>query len=239
MSGPTDVREFGYDPSKMDLSGVRNTAEERTCAALGLPAAVIGFGTGLENVQVGATLKEFSRMAWVNGLIPMQNSFAGEIGRSLLPDFELHPQIFEVGFDRSKVEALQENQSDLFTRANIGVSGGWLTVAKARQMVGIKADPKEDDIYLRNPGVVEVPIGLTVADVQAENQLLMAPKRALGQLAPDRMNSGPHILVYLWKFTGFSKDKVARIHTVQPPIAKWPQSSQIWKVVRKSEMTLK
>lgn len=44
-------------------------------------------------------------------------------------------------------------------------------------MVGVKAD-EGDDIYLRNPGVVEVPIGLTVADVQAVNQVLMAPKRA-------------------------------------------------------------
>jgi hypothetical protein len=111
----------------------------------------------------------------------MQNSFAGEVGRSLLPDFEVHPESFEVGFDRSKVEALQENQSDLFTRANIGVAGGWLTVAQAKRMVGVKAD-EDDDIYLRNPGVVEVPIGLTVADVQAVNQMLTATKRPEGKL---------------------------------------------------------
>ena len=178
MSGPTDVREFGYDPSKMNLSGVRNTAEERSCAALGVPAAVVGFGTGLETTKVGITLKEFHRMAWENGIIPMQNSFAGEVGRSLLPDFEMHQESFEVAFDRSKVESLREDQSDLYARANIGVSGGWLTVAQAKRLAGIKAD-KDDEIYLRAPAMVEVPIGMTVADVQAENQMLMAPKRAV------------------------------------------------------------
>ena len=30
-------------------------------------------------------------------------------------------------------------------------------------------DSKDDDIYLPAPGVVEVPIGLTIADVQADS----------------------------------------------------------------------
>ena len=113
-------------------------------------------------------MQEFSRMAWVNCVCPMQTAFASEIARSLLVDFEFFPENFSVEFDRSKVSALQDNQTDLFTRANIGVTGGWLTVAAAKEMIGIK--PQDgDEIYLRNPNTVEVPRGSTVIEAQIEN----------------------------------------------------------------------
>ena len=113
----------------------------------------------------------------------MQNSLAGEIERSLMPDYEFHPQSFEVAFDRSRVDALQDDQNDLFNRATIGVTGGWLTVAAAKQMVGLKPDP-EGDCYIRDPSkVVEVPKGLTVYDIQIENQLLLTAERKVRRIA--------------------------------------------------------
>ena len=53
---PMDMHQMGFDPSQMDLSTLCNTAEERVTAVLGVPASVVGFGTGLEQTKVGATL---------------------------------------------------------------------------------------------------------------------------------------------------------------------------------------
>jgi hypothetical protein len=128
---------------------------------------VIGFGTGLETTQVGATLSEFVKLAWNSCIIPMQNAFAGEIKRSLLVDYEFFPENFSVEFDRSRIAALQDNVNELFTRANIGLSGGWLTVAQAKRMVNIEPDA-DDDVYLRSPNIVEVPIGMTTIEAQTQ-----------------------------------------------------------------------
>src|SRR5215813_12549866 len=64
LGAPTDVSKLGFAPSDL-----RNTAEERASAALGIPAAVVGFGTGLETTKVGATMSEMRKLAWMNGII--------------------------------------------------------------------------------------------------------------------------------------------------------------------------
>lgn len=177
MRGPTKITEYGYDPSKMDLSTVRNTAEERACAVLGIPAAVVGFGTGLENSKVGATMKEFVRMAWTDGIMPMQRIMANEVRRSLLTDFTDAPEKFAVGFNYANVAALQEDQTALFTRANQGVTRGWLTVAHAKRMVGQDVEDT-DEVYLRGIGIIEVPLG--------EERLEMLPE-------PDETDKDPKV----------------------------------------------
>ena len=96
-------------------------------------------------------------------------AFASEIERSLLPNFEMFADTFSVEFDRSKVAALQDDRNDLFTRANVEVSGGWLTVAQAKLMAGLVRD-EADDVYLRSPAVVEVPRGMTTVGARIENK---------------------------------------------------------------------
>ncbi|KKK94465.1 hypothetical protein LCGC14_2682580, partial [marine sediment metagenome] len=55
--GPTKVEQFGFSPADMDLSALRNISEERVTAALHVPAAVVGFGSGLQATKVGATME--------------------------------------------------------------------------------------------------------------------------------------------------------------------------------------
>src|SRR3546814_12138577 len=66
----------------MDLSAARDVAEERVCALLGIPAAVVGFGAGLQTAKVGATMGELRTLAWTNGVLPSARSLAGELDRS-------------------------------------------------------------------------------------------------------------------------------------------------------------
>lgn len=156
MSGKTKVHEFGFDPQKLDLSSVRNTTEERVCANLGIPAAVVGFGSGLEQTKVGATMKELRELAWINGIMPIQRIFADEITRSLLPMFEENPEQFVVEFDLSGVAALDDDMDKKYERSKVGVLGGFVEVAEARAMVGL--DVREGDrIFLRPANSFETP----------------------------------------------------------------------------------
>ena len=157
MGAPTNVKEFGFSPDKMALSAVRNVSEERVCAALGIPAAVVGFGSGMEQTKVGATMTELRKLAWINGVLPILKVFAGEITRTLLTDEE-QGRGLRADFDTSDVTALQDDEEALARRWNIPIAGGWARVAEGRRALDLDVTPA-DEVYLRGFSIIEVPAG--------------------------------------------------------------------------------
>jgi HK97 family phage portal protein len=148
LQAPIDVQKLSLSPHEMDMSMVRDTTEERVSACLGIPSAVIGFGTGLATTKVGATMREMVQLAWNNGLIPPQRIMAAELGRTLLPLFETSPEHYQVAWDYSKVQALQEDVNAKATRIVGLVTGGIMKVSEGRTEMGLEATP-DDEIYLR------------------------------------------------------------------------------------------
>lgn len=154
MGAPTEVHEYGFNPQQMDLSAVRDVAEERVCAAIGINVAVVGFGSGNQSIKVGATLAEMRRLAWVNGVLPILRVFAGEIGRSLLPAFPGRGRL-EAGFDLDRVAALVEDDATRAKRWDTMVKGGWAEVAEAREGMGLTVD-ESHRIFLRPSNAFQV-----------------------------------------------------------------------------------
>lgn len=154
MSGPTKVTQFGFNPQQLKLGDIRDISEERVCAVLGIPAAVVGFGSGLQQTKVGATMNELIALAWSGCLIPTQRILSSVLHDKLLSDFEPDINKFEIGFDNSEVWALQEDRAGLFTRLNIGVTGGWIKVSEAREKTGFGVE-ESDKVYLRPLAVIE------------------------------------------------------------------------------------
>ena len=151
MLGPTKIEQFGFSPKEMDLSFLRDISEERVTAALGVPAAVVGFGSGLQQTSVGATMRELRQLAWTNGVIPLQRIIAGEITRTLAPMFN----VAKVEFDNLGVEALRENQDTKAKRIEGLVRAGIFTRAEGRVALGEEAKPG-DDVYLMSMATIEV-----------------------------------------------------------------------------------
>ena len=179
------VQQFGFDPKSMELSNIRNIPEERVCAALGIPAAVIGFGTGLETTKVGATMNAFIRLAWDGGLTPIQNNISAKITQQLLPEFEPDPKKMKANFDTSQVDALQENRGAVADVATKLVAGGLITRAEGRAMVGESSGPA-DDVFLMPMNVVEVPAtGLKSMEIPPQVEEL------LKQIIGDRTKALP------------------------------------------------
>jgi HK97 family phage portal protein len=146
---PTEVTQFGFDPNKLMLANLRDISEERVCAALGIPAAVVGFGSGLQSTKVGATMRELRRLAWVQCLTPMQKSIAKQVTAQLLPDFQApsHLRRFRARFDTSDVSSFPEDDVLRTNRILSMVAGGVLRVDRAQEMLGIEVD-KARNIYL-------------------------------------------------------------------------------------------
>ena len=148
MVAATDakVQHIGLDPEKLNLSAIRAIPEERVTAVLGIPAAVVGLGTGLEQTKVGATLSEMREQAWENRLIPLGRMVAEQVEDQLLRDFTSD---LTMAFDLRKVRVLQDDEDKKAERVERLAKGGLIKINQAQAMLGLDPDDTQD-FYVRN-----------------------------------------------------------------------------------------
>jgi HK97 family phage portal protein len=158
LGGATDVAQFGFDPNKLMLPNLRDISEERVCAALGIPAAVVGFGSGLQSTKVGATMRELVKLARVQCLNPMLWTFGETVTEQLQSDFvgDRFQQTFRCRFDVSEVSAFQEDAKSEADRVALLVREGVLRVDRAQQMLGLEVDTSRA-IYLKDEAAAPMP----------------------------------------------------------------------------------
>ena len=152
---PTDIKTFGFDSNQINLAGLRDITEERVCALFGLPAAVVGFGAGLQQTKVGATMRELVRLARVNVINPMARTVAKTLTRQLLVDFEPPTRTSRVRFDMSEVSVFQEDETEREQRILARVDGGLMQVADAQEQLGLDIDETQK-VYLRDSNKIAV-----------------------------------------------------------------------------------
>lgn len=151
FDGPTEVKVLGFNPQQMDVKALRRIPEERVSAVLGIPAAVVGLGTGLENTKVGATMAEMREQAYESNIIPTQRLMTAELRTQLLTEFG-DVRSLKLEFDLSKVRVLQVDQDALHSRAREDLNAGLITLSRAQEMIGEEPDPNGAVYYL--PGTV-------------------------------------------------------------------------------------
>ena len=157
LSGETEIKQMAFSPQQLSLGEIRDVPEERVCAVLGIPAAVVGFGTGMQQTKVGATMRELIRLAWTGNLIPMGAVFAAELERSLLPEFETRPEQFRVRFSTENIPELHETPAERDKRVADLFKSSLITRGEAREIAGYEPDPVRDDIFLASTLAVEEP----------------------------------------------------------------------------------
>ncbi len=134
-SGRLKLDTLDVDLSKVGIQKLRAIPESRVTAVFGIPAAVIGFLTGMETTKVGATMKQMREQAYENSIIPMQYVFAEEISKRLIPEYEINPENHVV-FDNSKVRILQEDETNMSKRITNQYKAGIITREEARKKLG-------------------------------------------------------------------------------------------------------
>jgi len=168
-----DVATFGFNPQQINLSALRDITEERVCAMLGLPAAVAGFGAGMQQVKVGATMRELVRLARVNVINPMAKSFAKCFTQKLLVDFVSQTRRFRVRYDMSDVSVFQEDEDARQARILARFAGGIMTIADGQDELDMEVDSSQD-FYIRGSSIVkkgEEPTSKPTPAPQGNNRL--------------------------------------------------------------------
>jgi hypothetical protein len=146
------LEALGFSPEQMDLATLHRVPEERICAVLGVPAAMVGLGVGLEH-SIYNNVRQAEEHFTERTLIPTWNSFAATLTMSLLPDFTSDSGVF-LAFDTSNVRALAEDEDALAARLVSLVAAGILTQDEARAALGREALP---------PGALPSPVALPPA----------------------------------------------------------------------------
>jgi hypothetical protein len=171
LGAPTDVQLLQYNMQGFDVGPLRDVSEERVCAALGIPAAVVGFGTGLQQTKVGATMKEMRQLAWTGGVIPIQKIVAKRICQSLLTDRlwdgtqgyapPRRSGTVRMKFDTTQVRALWEDTADKHTRVRADWLSGMIDLYEARAETGRAAADEQKGIFAR-------PVNIQLVDAEGK-----------------------------------------------------------------------
>jgi HK97 family phage portal protein len=151
FGAPTKVHQYSWSPDQMKIADLRDPPEERVSAALGVSAAVVGFGSGLQTAKVGATMGELVDLSWQNGVFPRLRLLAAELTEQLLPDFGDNRDL-EFIFDTSEAPIMAEFQNKMSEKHERLVRSNIETRAEARRANGLKAGPN-DDVYVLQAGV--------------------------------------------------------------------------------------
>ena len=143
LSGGVEVSTLSMDPAKLLWLDQRKISEARWAAVTGIPAAVLGFSSGMEQTKVGATMRELREQAYESFLIPTQRLICGDLNVQLLPEFEAKGSQRRIRFDNSEVRVLQEDHDKMFARINRAWVSDELTLDETREAIGYPPDTTE------------------------------------------------------------------------------------------------
>lgn len=155
MDTKLDVHVISFSPEQMNLRKLRQIPEERVSAVSGVHAIVVGFGSGMENTS--ATFAEMREASYQETVMFLQRVIEPSLKHDLLSEFVSPRRLYkyEVRFDNTNVQVLQEVMNRKAKRHGLAVLYGWEEVGEARQEFGLPVRP-EDKVYLRRKGTYAV-----------------------------------------------------------------------------------
>ena len=158
LSGGVNVEKLAFSPKDLEIGDLRESFESRVSSVLGVPSIIAGLEVGLKYATYSnaKTLREFFTE---QKLIPLWDMVSQEITHQILKVDYPNSSNLEARYDYTDVRALQTDTNEIYERMNLAVTGGWVTIAEARQSIGLPTTP-EQDVYLLPEGKVTIPANL-------------------------------------------------------------------------------
>lgn len=132
-------RPMNITPKDAQFTAGLNMTLRDVCNAYGIPAPMLN---DMEHATL-ANAREYERFLWTNALVPDLALMAGEIAEQYLPMFP-GQRLDHVAFDFSTVAALQESQSEAWSREYEALEQGAITINEWRESKGLPPVPWGD-----------------------------------------------------------------------------------------------
>lgn len=141
---PVDAINVGYKPADLVLDKNRALFVSRICAGIGFDPMILGLPS---EQKTYSNYEEANEAAFKNTILPTLNIFAIQLThQTLRPDFGADAKT-KVGWDLAGVPALEEDETEKAERVNGLWESGLIKRSDGRRMLGLKVDPKADDVY--------------------------------------------------------------------------------------------
>ena len=158
---PMDLQEFGWNPSEMEWLAGLTEMDKRIARVYNVPMEMIGGQATYENFDAA------ERIFYEHGVIPDMELFASELTVWDASDLDGSQ---EVRVERSQIDALKDDQSELSTMLSDSIRHGRLTPNEARKEMGREesTDAAANVLYIDSK---LVPLALAGADTFDEEPL--------------------------------------------------------------------
>ena len=142
------MENLGFSPEQLALDKIREYPEARICAALQIPAQVVGLSVG-QDQKTYANYFQARRAAWEDCVLPLLAMIDEEIDNQLLSeDFADAGEGLVMGRNLAKVRALMEDLDALYKRAVLAFKGGVLKRSESRALLGLKSKAGVEDKFV-------------------------------------------------------------------------------------------
>lgn len=129
---------FGMTPAEMAIDKLTQIPETRICAAIGIPAIVLGLAAGL-NRSTFSNYGEAREAATEDYCVPFWRALGEAFTTQLLIDAD-RAAGYTVAFDLTEVRAIQEDETERQSRVFQAWTNDLLTQNEARAMLGMRSD---------------------------------------------------------------------------------------------------
>ena len=137
ISDPVNLDTLKVNLEQLAVVKLRNISEERVCALLGVPPAIVGFGAGLQTTKVGATLKEMREQAFDDGVQPLIRQVLGTLNRGYMSAFSDNERLIH-----AETSPLLSHISDRKREAiHQDLEAGVISLEEARAKLGYEGAP--------------------------------------------------------------------------------------------------
>ena len=139
-SKPLDFEEIGGAMQRADMRMLRWVPEERICATIPIPPALLNIGTGSEQVRIGAVLEQLLSEFWVGKMMPLLTDIAEQLTMQLIPYYggldvyELRPDFTNAPVIARIEAARRQEQLDV---AVLGYHSGLMGFEECREQLGL------------------------------------------------------------------------------------------------------
>ena len=131
LEGGLQYQQIGLSPKDMDFIDSQKMTREEICAIFGVPPQMVG----IQDKSTYNNYSEARQSFYQDTVLPTLDKIVSVINHKLAP---LYSDRTVVGYDRSEIEALQEDANELWKRVNENHA---LTINEKRVRIGLPEIP--------------------------------------------------------------------------------------------------
>lgn len=156
MKSIKGIERLSFDYNELAYVDLRDVSEIAILTAFGVPGSLVGQRFAQER-NTFSNYAEARTSFYQDTIQKLWSRIDDALTRSLLPELDVRGDV-HLEFDVSKIDALQEDQTERRAHLLEAVKAGAVTRAEYKQALGLPVDPA-DEVYLMPFSVIEVPVG--------------------------------------------------------------------------------